>query len=391
MDGVTAPGRDPETLGPSGRRASLGAVMAHMAGIGLTLGLTFPLTSLTLEGWGEPGWVIGLAGAMAPLAILLLMPLLPRVASAMGAIRAMILGCALGMAGLMVMWLALNTWVWIAMRFVIGAGLALPWLAGDVWINSVAREESRGRVIAGYVACLFVGFSLRPLALDVVGIEGIAPFLLGVAALALAVLPLVAVRRLAPPIQAEGGADVFGAARAVPVMAVGAFLAGFTEALIFSLLTVWGLDRGLDETGTLRLLTTCIAGGVILQFAFGLAADRAGRQRLLAMIGGALVAAGLALQLSVSVAIFASAFVTGGLVLALYGLSLTLLGERFPPAQLAAASAAFLILYQIGSMVGPVVAGSAMDVVGPVGFAGALALAGIVVAGVALTAKTGAA
>jgi MFS family permease len=276
-----------------------------------------------------------------------------------------------------------NAPVWIAMRFVIGAGLALPWLAGDIWVNSVAREESRGRVIATYVACLFIGFSAGPLLLDYTGIVGIAPFAMGCGALALAVLPLVAVGRLAPPIVAEHGSGVLSAARAVPVMAVGAFVAGFTEALIFSLLTIWGLDTGMDETGALRLLTTCIIGGVVLQFAAGVMADRIGRQRLLGFVGLALIATGVLLQLSTGSMVFVAAFLTGGLILALYGLSLTLLGERFPPTQLAAASAAFLILYQLGSMTGPIVAGVAMDSIGADGFIWSVGTAGLLIAIVA--------
>lgn len=370
------------------RRLSLGSVMLHMLGIGLTLGLTFPLTSLTLEAWGSAAWVVGLAGAMAPLAILLFMPALPSVAQTLGAVRAMMLGCGIGIAGLFVMYLVQTAPVWVAMRFVIGAGLALPWLAGDIWVNSVAQEESRGRVIAGYVACLFIGFSAGPLLLDYTGITGIAPFAVGAGALTLAGLPLIAVGRLAPPIVAEQRSGVLSAARAVPVMAVGAFVAGFTEALIFSLLTLWGLKIGLDETGALRLLTTCIIGGVVLQFAAGIMADRIGRQRLLGLIGLALIATGALLQLSTGGLVFVAAFVTGGLILALYGLSLTLLGERFSPAQLAAASAAFLILYQLGSVTGPLVAGAAMDLGRAAGFIFSLSGAGLAIAIVAFTTRT---
>lgn len=365
------------------RRSSLAAVMAHMFGVGLTLGLTFPLTSLTMEAWGAASWVIGVAGAMAPTAVLLFMPFLPRIAGRLGAVRAMVLGCAIGGAGLLTMYLVQTVSVWIAARFVIGAGLALPWLVGDVWINSVAEERSRGRVIAAYVACLFIGFAIGPLALDAVGIGGVAPFLLGCAALGLAVAPLIPVRRYAPPIEAENGRDIFATVRALPVMAIGAFFAGATEALIFSLLTVWGLEVGLDESGALRLLTTSIVGGVTLQIVVGVAADAVGRQRLMGLVGIAMLAIALALEFSKGLALFAAAFGVGGLVLALYGLSLTLLGERFPPAQLAVASATFLVLYQLGSMIGPVVAGGAMDAVGSTGFVAALSLAGVSVAVVA--------
>ncbi len=369
------------------RAQSLGAVMVHMMGIGLTLGLTFPLTSLTLDAWNSPGWVIGLASSMAPLAILIFMPVLPRIAKSLGSVRAMVLGCLIGAAGLTVMYLVPNASVWIAARFVIGAGLALPWLVGDVWINSVAREDSRGRVIACYVTCLFVGFSMGPLALDSVGIDGVAPYLLGYGALALAVLPLMAVGRLAPPFETQGEDNVLSAARAVPIVAAGAFLAGFTEALIFSLLTIWGLEVGLDESGTLRLLTTCVIGGVLLQPAFGFVADKIDRQRLLGLIGLALVATGAALQMAEGIAIFVVAFVLGGLILALYGLSLTILGERCPPSKLAVASAAFLILYQAGSMIGPLFVGTSIDAFGSSGFVASLALAGMMMATVALTVR----
>ncbi len=372
-------------LTPGQRSRSLGAIMIHMMGIGLTLGLTFPLTSLTLEVWGRPEWEIGLASAMSPLAILIFMPVLPRIAKRLGAVRAMTLGCLVGAAGLMFMYGLPIVWVWIAARFVIGAGLALPWLVGDVWVNSVAREQSRGKVIAGYVTCFFIGFSLGPLALDAVGISGIAPFLIGVGALGLAMFPLILVRRHAPTIEAEAGSNLLATVRLVPVMAVGAFLAGFTEALIFSLLTIWGLAVGLDDTAALRLLTTCVVGGVLLQFVFGLVADKFGRQRLLGLIGLALTMAAIGLQFSAGMGVYAAAFVIGGLTLALYGLSLTLLGERFPPTQLAVASAVFLILYQMGSMTGPLVAGVSMDRVGPPGFVTPLVVAGLLIAGVAFS------
>lgn len=147
------------------------------------------------------------------------------------------------------------------------------------------------------------------LAFDAMGIEGVAPFLVAMAALALAVLPRFALRRLAP-IKAPGGADVRS-----PVVAVGAVLAGFTEALIVSLLTVCGLQGA----GTLRLSTTCIVGGLIEQWAVGLA-------------------------------IVAAALVSSGLVLALHGLSLTIRSERFLHAMLAGAAAAFIILNRLGAV-----------------------------------------
>ena len=365
------------------RRLSLAAVMVHMTGVGLTLGVLFPLTSLTLAGWGAASGLVGLAGAVSPIAILLLMPALPRLARRLGAIRAMSAGCTLASVALVAMYLVPTTSAWIVGRFVIGAGLALPWLVGDVWINTVATETSRGRVVGVYVACFFSGFSLGPVLLDAVGIDGFAPHALGTGALALATVPLLAASRLAPSIEVAGNATVLASMRAVPVVAVGALVAGFSEGASFALLPVWGIEIGLAETATLRLLSVFLVGGIVWQLAAGVVADRFGRQRLLGGVGAALAAVAIALHLASGAALLALAFVAGGLVLAIYGLSLTLLGQRFDANELATASAAYLVLYQLGSVSGPLVAGVAMDAVGPVGLLVTLAASGVACAAIA--------
>ena len=371
------------------RRLGLAAVALHMAGIGLTLGVLFPLTSLTLERWGSADRTIGLAGAMSPIAILLLMPFLPRVVSRLGAVRSMLSGCALAAVAFAAMHAFQNVPAWLAGRFLIGAGLALPWLVGDVWINAVSTEAERGRVIGAYVGCFFTGFAIGPVALDAVGLEGVPPHALGIGALALATLPLVAARRLAPPIEVAPERGLVGAMRAVPVVAVGALAAGFAESAAFALLPVWGLDAGLAEGGALALLSTFIVGGIALQLATGVLADRIDRTALLAVAGLGLATDTAALELAGPGAAFALAFLAGGLALAIYGLSLTLLGQRFAPAELATASAAWLVLYQLGSMSGPVLAGAAMDVAGGVGFSAALAVAGVACGAAALLGRRG--
>ena len=366
------------------RRLGLAAVVLHMAGIGLTLGVLFPLTSLTLERWGVADRTIGLAGSMSPVAILLLMPFLPRIAARLGAVRSMLAGCALAAAAFAAMHAFQSVPAWLAGRFLIGAGLALPWLVGDVWINTVSTEAVRGRVIGAYVACFFAGFASGPLALDAVGLEGFRPHALGIGALALATLPLAAARRLAPPIEASSTRGLLGSMRAVPTVAVGAVAAGFAESAAFALLPVWGLGEGLSESGALALLSTFIVGGIALQLGVGVLADRTGRASLLAGAGLGLAAAAVALELAGPGAAFALAFVAGGLALAIYGLSLTLLGQRFAPAELATASAAWLVLYQLGSVSGPFLAGAAMDLAGGAGFVAALAVAGLACAAAAI-------
>ena len=62
------------------------------------------------------------------------------------------------------------------------------------------------------------------------------------------------------------------------------------------------------------------------------------------------------------------AFLIGGVILGFYTVGLAIIGERVGANDLAAANAAFLVMYQAGAIVGPIVAGIAMTTSPVTGF-----------------------
>ena len=64
--------------------------------------------------------------------------------------------------------------------------------------------------------------------------------------------------------------------------------------------------------------------------------------------------------------------VWGGIAGTLYTVGLAMLGDRTPANDLAGANAAFVVLYNVGLMLGPPVIGGGLDLVPPHGFALAL-------------------
>ena len=68
-------------------------------------------------------------------------------------------------------------------------------------------------------------------------------------------------------------------------------------------------------------------------------------------------------------------FVFGGVVVGLYTVGLTLLGERFRGADLASANSAFVLMYSVGALAGPPVSGYAMELWDPHGLV--IAIGGI--------------
>jgi MFS family permease len=114
----------------------------------------------------------------------------------------------------------------------------------------------------------------------------------------------------------------------------------------------------------LLLLTVFLVGGILLQLPFGWLGDRWSRRRTLALVGLLGLLSSLALGLFGGSPLIAGllCFLLGGAVLALYNLGLALLGERFAREDLGIANAAFIMVYSVGSLVGPAVGGTATEV-----------------------------
>lgn len=356
------------------RALSIAAVVISTLGVGISYGIGYPLTSLTFEKWGLDAWMSGLAGGAPALAIFLLLPLFPRLVGWLGPVQSMTLGCLIVASGFMLMAVLPIPEAWIAIRFLMGAGLALPWLVGETWINTVTTDAARARMIALYSIALFSGFAAGPFLLEIVGIDEIWPFLIGALGIILAVVPILLATRLAPVLPCHSETGVAGALLLVPVAMTGAFLGGFLEMSHFSLLANYAVRNGMTGEEALRFLTVCIAGGVVLQFAIAWLADRLPRALVLIALAVCFVITSTVTAALIDTGWLAHVliFIVGGQLVSFYTLALAIIGETVPGRDLAVANAAFLIMYQAGAILGPTVSGLAMSASPDFGFIGTM-------------------
>ncbi|MEQ1651113.1 MAG: MFS transporter [Hyphomicrobium sp.] len=348
---------------------SLSAVIAAAFGVGLAFGIGFPLTSLTLEAWNEPKWLIGLAGAAPALAVLMMLPFLPAVVGRVGAVPAIASGCLIAALGFLALSFVSSAPAWIALRFAMSAGIALPWLVGETWINTVSTDGTRGRVIALYAIAFFTGFAIGPQLIGILG-KGMLPFIAGAAATALAGVPIVLARRLAPDLTHDAPVGARAAWRLAPIGMIGGFIGGFAEISYLSLLPNVALASGTSETDALRLLTMLSVGGGVLQFPIGWLADTFNKTTISLALAAAFVVLSLLLPWSLrepAIAL-AMAFVLGGVILGFYTVGLSIIGDQVSMKDIASANAAFLIMYQAGAILGPLASGAAMTVEPVTGF-----------------------
>lgn len=356
-------------LSPADRRRNLIAVTAAMTATSLIYGLSVPLLSLILADRGFDGTIIGAQTAVQSVAILLVSPLLPRHMSRTGPAVLMLAAIAVSIVSFLLLAVFTSAWAWFALRFVMGAAASVLWVCGEAWINQVADDASRGRIVAIYSMAVAAGFALGPAVLSATGSQGFAPFSVSAAVMLLSALPLLTVLRGAPRLSGERSGRLPDYFRRAPVaMLLCAFFAA-TDGMLISFLPLYGQDVGLSEARSLYLITLLGIGGIVGQIPIGWLADRIDRMLLATLCTSLVVGASLAMPMAISHHASNLVFMLffGACLSGIYTIALVIIGQQFKGADLAAASALFGVFWGAGSVLGPQLGGLAYDLFPPHG------------------------
>jgi MFS family permease len=255
-------------------------------------------------------------------------------------------------------------------------GTTLTWVASQSAINAMADGTNRGRVMGIYGALFSVGYAVGPALLSVAGSEGPLPFVLCVVLLVVGLTPLLLVRGVTPAIGRRSGRGFVTILRLAPLALAGVLAFGLLENASFAFLPLYGLRMGFSPSQAALLLTVLIGGSIVFQLPIGWLADHMPRMRL--MVGLLVTSLVLVLMwplgLSDRTLAWPLLFATGGAVGGLYTLGLTLLGQQFRGAVFTVAYTVMVMVYQLGAIAGPVVAGLAIGLLGIHGMPIVLAL-----------------
>ena len=355
---------DVESSAAMARRRALAAVIGTAFGVGISIGAVVPLLALNLELRGYDAAAIGANAAMFPIGAVASSFLVPRIIARLGLFAAILLSITLCAAGMLLFPLLDDYYAWCAIRLFIGCVGVIHWIASETWINLLARDASRSRVMAVYATVMAGGFVGGPLLLSLTGIDGWLPFVAVAAASLCALIPVLLIRSAPPAMGEKLEFSLPQIMRAVPMVMAAALVAGFVDASLFALIPVHQVRAGIDTQVAVLSLSVFMAGNLALQYPLGWIADHTNR-RGAALGTAAVIVAGAAaypfLLSGLGAGFWAMMFVWGGVSWGMYTLGLALLGERFPSGQLAAANAAFVMVYEMGSIAGPVISGAALD------------------------------
>jgi MFS family permease len=339
--------------------------------VGVAYGALIPLISLRLEAEGVDSLWIGMQGAMFPLATLAIGAFVPALVARVSLLTVLYASLAVAVASALLFPVFQSLAAWFALRFAMGSAGAAHWIASEIWMNALATARDRSRLMGVYATLLAAGFAVGPLILRATGIEGWVPFAAIATGILVSSLPLPLARGSVPALPPHERLDLRGLLRREPGVLLAALLAGLLDAGILVFLPLYGLRAGLAQAEAVTLVAWFMAGNLVFQVPLGWWADRGDRWAAMRWCVAASLLGSLLLPvlapggwLPHRALLAGLLFVWGGTSFGLYTLSLALLGERSSLAQLAAANAGFVMVYELGSMSGPVLVGAAMHAAG---------------------------
>lgn len=354
---------------------SLFAAIAAISAVGIAIGLGLPLLSIIMEKRGIPSTLIGLNTAMAGVAAMLAAPFTTRLAHRFGTAQTMVVAIMFAAGSSLGFYYMQNFWLWFPLRLVFHGATTMVFILSEFWINAAAPPRRRGLVLGIYATVLSLGFAAGPLLFSLLGSDGATPFGVGACIILVAAIPILMARRESPTIEEKPQLHFMRYISLVPTATAAVFVFGAVVVGGLSLFPIYATRTGFTESQAALLLTIMGIGNVIFQIPVGMLSDRVRDRRsllsIMALIG--LIGAAALPLLDDNWLLMATVLLFwGGCVAGLYTVGLSHLGSRLHGADLAAANAAFIFCYAVGTVAGPQAIGAAIDLAGTNGFAWAI-------------------
>ncbi len=360
-------------------------ISALLAGVALLLlgnGLLSTLLAIrgNLEGYSD--FVLGLVGSGYFAGYLVGTIVAPPLIRRIGHIRAFAFFAAGTAATGLLQGLFVGPIAWIVLRIMAGTALFALYTIIESWLNSQADREQRGKIFALYMV---VNLGALAVAQQLLRLDSPAVFtLFAVSALfvCLAVMPVAATRLAQPVVSESGQFSVLRLVRGTPVAAAGGLLSGLGMGAFWGMGPVYAARIGLSEGDVALFMSAGIVGGALLQWPLGAFSDSRDRRAALAIaaLAAALVAVPLAAGDHLGVWSIGVIALYGGLAFAIYPMAVAHLVDHLTNDDIVAGSTVLLLLHGVGAAIGPMLAGSLMDVFGPAALAAHFGIAQLLMA-----------
>ena len=331
-----------------------------------------PLMLLMLKKAEVSTTVAGLFAATTWLGVLIVTPFASKVTQRLGRRQTMWLASGMPLVAALGFFTTNTLWLWFALELLAGIAGGLRWVLAEAFIAEFAPPRQLGRTIGIYATMVGMTFVIGPTLLAWAGADSSMALWL-VIALLCAGLGWTALIPVLPPDHDQhttriGLLGLWHAVRAHPVIMLAGFVGGFFELGLASILPLYGLTLGMDDSAAALLVSVSGLGGTLLAIPSGMLADRfaspaQGRRLMMRVFTGLILLVALTSPFAVShpTLVWPMVCVWGAAGGALYTLSMTDIGASNKGLALINSTAVLVLTYTLGGLVASGVSGALIE------------------------------
>ncbi|WP_216665325.1 MFS transporter [Pseudoruegeria sp. HB172150] len=304
------------------------------------------------------GWAIGyVSGCLVT----------PRLVSRVGHIRSFGVMSSLAAIAILASLLLLTPVAWVPLRALSGFCFAGAAMIVESWLSERAAPKDRGKVFGLYTMVNLVSSTAGQLVLTLGDTTGYLYFVAGAMFYCLALVPTAISSSATPKPLVNVKIDIPSLWRNSPIAVGGVFLTGISNSAFGTLGPVYAERIGLPLTAVALFASLPVLAGAVAQVPVGFLSDRMDRRKVLVGIAAVATLADLAFILLqpeaqwINIALAAS---FGAAIFSMYPVILAHANDHAAEGTAIQVSGGLLMVFGMGSILGPLAAGIGMTKIG---------------------------
>ncbi|MBB3312844.1 MFS family permease [Rhizobium sp. BK196] len=276
---------------------------------------------------------------------------------------------------------------WVILRAVTGFSTAGTSMIIESWLNERANNESRGAIFSLYIGITLLGVVGGQLMIPLEDVRTPVLFMICGIFYCIAMLPTTLSTAASPQPLKAVKLDLPALYRNSPVSCLGILLVGIANGAYGTLGAVFGAGAGLSDTSIAVMMSATIFAGAIMQLPAGRLSDRIDRRYVLAAMSAIAALAGLlifVLHPSSPAFLIGLVILYGAVANTLYPIAVAHANDFAASEDFVKVSGGLLLLYGIGTVIGPTIGGPVMSVISPHALFLVTALAHLLITGYAI-------
>ncbi len=275
---------------------------------------------------------------------------------------------ALTAAATLMLAISQNMPLWLILRVIIGFCFSGLYMIMESWINEKSPNEKRGQILAIFRIVDLVAVTIGQFLLLLSNPAGFILFSLVSILICLSIVPLAMTNALAPQPISQTSLNLTKLYRVSPIAVFCALAVGMTNGAFLGISPAYISMLGYDLVMVSLFVSVAIICGALAQWPIGYISDYIDRRFVLLIVSGLSLASGLFLGTfgthSITMLLLGSGLY-GTFAMSLFGLSAAHANDHADTGEFVAISGGLLLVYGVGSIIGPILATVFMEIISP--------------------------